>query len=115
MPEQEPITDPFLIQLLEGYTSAEAAEIQQYMEEWDAATYTSVAQSILDHAARKGIEPLKYLRKAHNFNKKGAIRVPKTGYRGDSSAVYRKSNEYLIVRPDQYGTEKIITYGVNDD
>ncbi|MEH2145408.1 hypothetical protein [Nostoc sp.] len=115
MPEQEPITDPFLIQLLEGYTLAEAAEIQQYIEQWDAATYTSVAQSILDHAARKGIEPLKYLRKAHNFNKKGAIRVPKTGYRGDSSAVYRKSNEYLIVRPDQYGTEKIITYGVNDD
>ncbi|MCL6750646.1 hypothetical protein KBT16_06485 [Nostoc sp. CCCryo 231-06] len=115
MPEEEPITDPFLIQLLEGYTSTEAAEIQRYMKQWDAATYTSVAQSILDHAVRKGIEPLKYLRKAHNFNKKGAIRVPKTGYRGDSSAVYRKSNEYLIVRPDEYGTEKIITYGVNDD
>jgi hypothetical protein len=58
------------------------------MKQWDAATYTSVAQSILDHSARKGIEPLKYLRKAHNFNKKGAIRVPKTGYRGDSSAIY---------------------------
>ena len=43
-----PITDPFLIQLLEGYTSAEAAEIQQYMEQWDAAAYTSVAQSILE-------------------------------------------------------------------
>ncbi|MEH2325301.1 MAG: hypothetical protein V7K32_17415 [Nostoc sp.] len=85
------------------------------MKQWDIATYTSVAQSILDHAARKRIEPLKYLRKAHNFNKKGAIRVPKTGYRGDSSAVYRKNNEYLIVRPDEYGTEKIITYGVNND
>ncbi|MFN6483164.1 MULTISPECIES: hypothetical protein [unclassified Nostoc] len=114
MPE-EPISDQFLIQLLEGYTSTEAAEIRQYISEWDAATYTSVAQSILDHANRKGIDRLKYLRKAHNFNKKGAIRVPKTGYRGDSSAVYRKGNEYLIVRPDQYGTEKIVTYGVNDD
>ncbi|WP_335217984.1 hypothetical protein [Nostoc sp.] len=69
-----------MIQLLEGYTSTEAAEIQQYISEWDAATYTSVAQSILDHANRKGIDPLRYLRKAHNFNKKGAIRVPKTGY-----------------------------------
>lgn len=114
MPE-EPISDQFLIQLLEGYTSTETTEIQQYISEWNAATYTSVAQSILDHANRKGIDPLKYLRKAHNFNKKGAIRVPKTGYRRDSSAVYRKGNEYLIVRSDQYGTEKIVTYGVNDD
>ncbi|RCJ33321.1 hypothetical protein A6769_25430 [Nostoc punctiforme NIES-2108] len=112
---KEPISDEFLIELLESYTSAEAAEIQQYLSEWDTATYTSVSQSILDHANRKGIDPLRYLRKAHNFNKKGAIRVPKTGYRGDSSAVYRKGNEYLIVRPDQYGTEKIVTYGVNDD
>ncbi|MEH1904226.1 MAG: hypothetical protein V7L04_23140 [Nostoc sp.] len=54
------------------------------MNKWDAATYTSVAQSILDHAGRKGIEPLKYVCKAHKFNKKGAIRVPKIGYRGDS-------------------------------
>ncbi|WP_228014341.1 hypothetical protein [Fortiea sp. LEGE XX443] len=108
MPEDEPISDLFLIQLLEGYNSTEAAEIQQYINEWDAATYTSTTQSILDHANRKGIEPLKYLRKAHNFHKKGAIRVPKTGYRGDGSAVYRKGNEYLIVRPDKYGTEKIV-------
>ncbi|WP_199332053.1 hypothetical protein [Anabaena lutea] len=112
---EEPISDPFLIQLLEGYNLTEVAEIEKYMTEWDAATYSSVAQSILDHAARKDIDPLKYLRKAHNFNKKGAIRVPKTGYRGDSSAVYRKGNEYLIVRPDKYGSEKIVTYGVNDD
>lgn len=115
MPEEEAISDPFLIQLLEGHTLAEVAEIEKYMTEWDAATYSSVAQSILDHAARKDIDPLKYLRKAHNFNKKGAIRVPKTGYRGDSSAVYRKGNEYLIVKPDKYGSEKIVTYGVNDD
>lgn len=115
MSEQEAISDPFLIQLLEGYNLTEVAEIEKYMTEWDAATYSSVAQSILDHAARKDIDPLKYLRKAHNFNKKGAIRVPKTGYRGDSSAVYRKGNEYLIVRPDKYGSEKIVTYGVNDD
>jgi hypothetical protein len=115
MSEKEPILDPFLIQLLEGYTLTEVAEIEKYMTEWDAATYSSVAQSILDHAARKQTDPLKYLRKAYNFNKRGAVRVPKTGYRGDSSAVYRKGNEYLIVRPDKYGSEKIVTYGVNDE
>ena len=115
MSEKEPILDPFLIQILEGYTLTEVAEIEKYMTEWDAATYSSVAQSILDHAARKQTDPLKYLRKAYNFNKRGAVRVPKTGYRGDSSAVYRKGNEYLIVRPDKYGSEKIVTYGVNDD
>ncbi|MBD2503706.1 hypothetical protein [Anabaena azotica] len=113
--QEKPTSDPFLIQLLEGYSLAEAAEIQKYINEWDAGTYISVSQSILDHAARKNIDPLKYLRKAHNFNKKGATRVPKIGYRGDVSAVYRKGNEYLIVRPDQYGNEKIVTYGVNDD
>ncbi len=48
-------------------------------------------------------------------NKKRAVRVPKTGYRQDSSAAYRKGNEYLIVRPDNSGVEKIVTYGVNDD
>lgn len=115
MPENESISDPFLEQLLEGYTEAEVTEIQQYLNEWDASTYISVAESILDHATRKGIEPLKYLRKAHNFNKKGAIRVPKAGYRWDGSAVYRKGNEYLIVRPDRFGIEKIVTYGVNDE
>ncbi|MDB9310063.1 hypothetical protein PN471_15765 [Aphanizomenon sp. CS-733/32] len=115
MSEKEPSLDPFLIQLLEGYTLTEVAEIEKYMIEWDAATYSSVAQSILDHAERKQTDPLKYLRKAYNFNKRGAVRVPKTGYRGDSSAVYRKGNEYLIVRPDKYGGEKIVTYGVNDD
>jgi len=114
MSEQSP-ADPFLTELLAGYSQAEIAEIQQYLTEWDASTYLSIAHSILDHTARKEINPLKYLRKAHNFNKKGAVRIPKTGYRGDSSAVYRKGYEYLIVRADSFGIEKIVTYGVNDD
>lgn len=113
MPDES--LDPFLAQLCKGYTEVEAAEIEQYMAEWDAATYISVAQSILDHASRKEFEPLRYLRKAHNFNKKGAVRVPKTAYRRDGSAIYRKENEYLIVQPDRFGIEKIVTYGVNDD
>ncbi len=114
MPDESQF-DPFLTQLCEGYTLKEVAEIEQYLVEWDASTYISVAQSILDHALRKEFDPLRYLRKAHNFNKKGAVRVPKTGYRRDGSAVYRKGNEYLIVRPAQFGVEKIVTYGVNDD
>ncbi|WP_017653337.1 hypothetical protein [Fortiea contorta] len=114
MPDETPL-DPFIAQLCEGYTEAEAAEINQYLAEWDASTYISVAQSILDHASRKEFEPLKYLRKAHSFNTKRAVRVPKTGYRQDGSAIYRKGNEYLIVRPNNFGVEKIVTYGVNDD
>jgi hypothetical protein len=113
--QDDPPIDPFLAQLCEGYTETEVAEIEQYIAEWDASTYISVTQSILDHASRKQFDPLRYLRKAHNFNKKGAVRVPKTGYRRDGSAVYRKGNEYLIVRPDRFGVEKIVTYGVNDD
>lgn len=112
--QNQPPADPFLTQLCIGYTQAEVAE-EQYITEWDASTYISVAQSILDHALRKEFEPLRYLRKAHNFTKKGAVRVPKTGYRRDGSAVYRKGNEYLIVPPDQFGVEKIVTYGVNND
>ena len=110
-----PPVDPFLTQLCTGYTEAEVAEIELYLAEWDASTYINTAQSILDHAARKEFSPLKYLRKAHNFNKKKAVRVPKSGYRSDGSAVYRKGNEYLIIRPDRFGVEKIVTYGVSDD
>ncbi len=112
--QDDPVVDPFLDQLCQGYSQTEVAEIEQYMLQWDASTYTSVAQSILDHASRKEFDPLKYLRKAHNFNKKRAVRVPKTGYRQDGSAVYRKGNEYLIVRTDKFSVEKIVTYGVND-
>jgi hypothetical protein len=111
----EPQDDPFFTELCQEHTSPEIAEIEQYLTEWDKASYISVAHNILDHAARKEIDPLKLLRKAHNFNKKGALRVPKSGYRQDGSAVYRKGNEYLIVRSDKFGVEKIVTYGINDD
>jgi len=51
----------------------------------------------------------------HNFNKKGSIRVPRSGDRQDGSAVYRKGTEFLIMRLDQYGIEKIVTYGTNQE
>ncbi|WP_199246404.1 hypothetical protein [[Phormidium] sp. ETS-05] len=111
---QEPPVDPFEEQLFTGRTEGEIAEIKRYMSSWDGSTYASVTASILDHALRKGFDPLRYLRKANNFHKK-AIRVPKVGYRTDGSAVYRKGNEYMIVRADAFGIEKIVTYGVNDE
>ncbi|MBH8560996.1 hypothetical protein I8748_02180 [Nostoc sp. CENA67] len=113
--QDEPTQDPFLEKLCQGYTKDEVTVIKQYLADWDASTYISVSQSILDHASRKEFDPLKYLRKADNFYKKRGVRVPKTGYRSDGSAVDRKGNEYLIVRSDKSGIEKIVTYGVNDE
>jgi len=107
--------DPYLARLLEDYGESEVVELQQYLLEWEAGTYDSIAHSVIHHAERKRFDPLRYLRKAHNFSKKGAKRVPKSGYRPDGSAVYRKDNEFLIVRPDQYGVEKIVTYGINEE
>ena len=114
MQDESPI-DPYLAQILQGYNDIEIAELLNYLREWEAGTYGSVAQSILDHAQRKGFTILRYLRKAHNFNKKGSTRVPRSGYRQDDSAIYRKGAEFLIVRPDQYGLEKIVTYGTSEE
>ncbi|MEG4275783.1 MULTISPECIES: hypothetical protein [unclassified Microcoleus] len=114
MPDESSV-DPYLDRLFEDYSNTEVIELQQYVSEWDRGTYRTVAQSVLDHSQRKGFDPLKYLRKAHNFNTRGAVRVPRTGYRQDGAAVYRKGNEFLIVRPDQYGVEKIVTYGINEE
>lgn len=105
--------DIFLNRLYQNYTEVEITEIEVYLSEWSAATYISIAHNILDHADRKQLDPLKFLRKAHNFNKKRAVRIPPKGYRNDDSAVYRKNNEYSIVRVDLSGIEKIVTYGVN--
>lgn len=114
MPDDS-FTDPSLRELLQDYTDAESSELQQYLSKWEAGTYNGVVQSVIHHSERKEFDLLRYLRKAHNFSKKGAKRVPKSGYRSDGSAVYRKENEFLIVRPDQYGVEKTVTYGINEE
>lgn len=98
-------------QLCEPYNKTEIQELEGYLSDWSAGTYANVSQSVLDHAMRKGVEPLRYLRQAHNFNRKRALRVPPTGYRRDGSAVYRKEGQYLIVRPDASGTEKVVSFG----
>jgi hypothetical protein len=76
------------------------------MTEWDAATYTSIAHSVFDHAARHGFpaDYLKYLRKAHNFNCKRA----KQKILSDGSIRWHKGIEFLIERDG-----KIVSYGEN--
>ena len=113
--QNEIFDDPYLAEILNGYNDDETSEILKYLDEWVAGTYSSVAQSVLDHAKRKGFTVLRYLRKAHNFNQKGSVRVPRSHYRQDGSAIYRKGTEFLIVRLDQYGIEKIVTYGINEE
>ncbi len=98
--------DPYDQILFEGYTDKEIAEIKTLMETWDKATYTTLANSIVDHAERHGFRGnyLKYLRKASNFNKKGARKklLPNGAFR------WNKGTEFLIER-----NEKIISYGEN--
>jgi len=107
------MNDPFLEKLCQNCTEKEIIEIKSYLSEWSAATYLSIAHNILDHADRKQIDPLKLLLNPNNYKKKPATRIPPKDYRQDQSAVYRKNNEYLIVRLDPSGIEKIVTYGVN--
>ena len=78
MPDESSL-DPYLERLFEDYSNTEVIELQQYLSEWERGTYRTVAQSVLDHSQRKGFDPLKYLRKAHNFHTRGAVRVPRTG------------------------------------
>lgn len=104
-------SDLYFARLCEPYRDIEIQEIEGYLSDWSAGTYASVSQSVLDHSTRKGVEPLKYLRQAHNFNRKRANRIPPAGYRRDGSAVYRKESQYLIVRPNASGAEKIVSFG----
>lgn len=67
-------TSPYEEILFKGHTEAEVAEIKILMRNWDKATYATLGNSIVYHADRHNFENnyLKYLRKAKNFNKKGA-------------------------------------------
>ncbi|WP_315787392.1 hypothetical protein [Fischerella sp. JS2] len=37
--------DPFFVELCQEYTSSEIAEIEQYLTDWDKASYVSVAHT----------------------------------------------------------------------
>ncbi|OUS24651.1 hypothetical protein A9Q99_24095 [Gammaproteobacteria bacterium 45_16_T64] len=82
-------------------------EAKQLMSRWDKATYDTLSDSIRDHAKRHGFgnDIPKYLRKAANFNKKGA----KQKTLDDGATRWnRKNGEFLIERDGE-----IVTYGVN--
>jgi glutathione peroxidase-family protein len=96
-------TDRYEAILYESYTKDEITEIQQLMASWDKATYPTLPTSIIKH----GFDPdyLRYLRKAANFNKKGAHKK----YLLDGAIRWNKGDEFLIERNGQ-----IVTYGEND-
>ncbi|NYZ70042.1 hypothetical protein H0A36_28925, partial [Endozoicomonas sp. SM1973] len=82
-------------------------EAKQLMSKWDKATYHTLSDSIRDHAKRHGFgnDIVKYLRKAANFNKKGA---KQKALEDGAIRWNRKSGEFLIER-----NGKIVTYGIN--
>jgi hypothetical protein len=100
------MADPYETLLFQNYTEAEIQEIRDLMDEWAAASYTSIAHSIFDHADRHGFQsdPLRYLRKAHRFNRKRAQKKPLS----DGSTRWHKGIEFLIERDG-----KIVSYGEN--
>ena len=57
--QDESSIDPYLAQILEGHTDTEIAELLNCLREWEAGTYNSIAQSVLDHAQRKGFPILR--------------------------------------------------------
>jgi hypothetical protein len=107
MDETLDFTDPYEAILCDHYSSNEVAEIQQLMQTWDKATYPTLPASIVKHAQKHGFENeyLRYLRKAANFNKKGARKK----YLPDGAIRWNKGDEFLIER-----NSKIVTYGIND-
>ncbi len=100
------MSDPYESLLFQNYTEAEIREILSLMTEWDLATYNSIAHSIVDHTERHGFQTdyLKYLRKAHNFNRKRSKRKDLS----DGSVRWHKGIEFLIER-----NGKIVSYGEN--
>ncbi len=104
--DASPQLDRYETILFQGYSDEESAEIKRYMDRWEQATYPTLAQSIVDHANRHDFQNdyLKYLRKAANFNKRGARRkiLP------DGATRWNRGLEFLIER-----NGKIISYGEN--
>ncbi len=100
--------DPWLDKLFSlAKNQSQVHEIERLMQRWGQASYDSVAHCIVDHANRHGFhgDYLKYLRKAHNFNKK---RTRKTATKLGATRWTKRNNEFLIERDG-----KIVSYGMN--
>ena len=82
-------------------------ELKNLMRMWNRGTFEKLSKSLKYHWAEhgNGMSFMKYLRKAANFNYKGAIK--KTLNSGRTRWT-RKSGEYIIKRGD-----KIVSYGKN--
>jgi len=98
-------------ELFENRTPEEIAEMRELMELWDEGTYPDVAESILDHSARKGYDPLQYLRDAGAFSRRKSGTTTVTDWRDDNTRLWNnhRTREYLV---EDTGL-KIRTYGVN--
>ena len=82
-------------------------EAKRLMSMWDKGSFPTRAKSIRHHANKHGFgdDVAKYMRKAANFNKKGAR---KKELEDGAIRWNRKSGEFLIERGG-----KIVSYGVN--
>ncbi|MDC0667126.1 hypothetical protein [Nannocystis radixulma] len=103
--------DAFEALLFRELTTAEVREMVKLLGGWSKRSFDSAAESVYKHARRKGFEALNYLRKVSLFNKRGARRIPTTGF--SETGTYRLekgTGEYVIL---EQGTNKIVTYGYN--
>jgi hypothetical protein len=80
-------------------------EAKTLLSRWDKASFPSLRRSILYHAEKHGFRDIAlYLRKAANFNKRGAVR---TVLEDGAVRWTRKSGEFIIERGG-----KIVSYGL---
>lgn len=81
-------------------------EAKRLIRRWGRGTFPSRSLNIKYHAAKRGDGDIwRYLRRAYNFNKKGATATVQSG---DTVRYERKSGEFLIERDGL-----IVTYGRN--
>jgi hypothetical protein len=101
--------DPWEDSLVRDYNDSQRAEIKRHLEKWDKATYESEAHSVVNHAQRHGYgnNYLEYMRRASNFNTRGATRKVLDAYT-NTVRYTRKDGQFIIYRDG-----KIVTYGVN--
>ena len=87
------------------------AEQVELLSKWDPGEFPTVESSVHyhHHAHGAGMDLWQYLRKAAEFDRMGAMRVPAAGTRPGGTVKYkRKNGEFLIERDG-----KILSYGLS--